>query len=398
MFPFNLQHSHNMKKSSPVANFRQSAILRHRVGFVRNGKKVFLTPWRDNLILDSGLNKAGTVSWPDCFTHVLFGSQVAPDPVRRDSGGITFTTVGTACAASGNFFVAGDVGRLIKFNDGAAQERYITAFTDAQNVTLGAAPAPDIAGSSGTIWYVNQTALQTLQSATNNYDTTGGANGSSDVVNVRTMKRTYIGAAVGAPVTLTEIGFNNSSSNSSLFDRDIIPGGVALSTGDQPLAECNLIVTYGPAAVTAAANVGTGCDTAGDVLLNYIAGGIMSQVDSSGASSGSGLLDFIGSTGDFYVATAAITQPAFGTNPAMPARVAATSAAVSAYAPDSYFRDIVLGWTIAVANTTLHGFICGTPFVANLSWSHKFTTPFAKTSAQTLAATIRRTWTRTLTN
>ena len=381
---------------NPTSILRVSAVLRHRVGFIRNGKR-YLRPWVDNLILDSGLNKAGTQNWSTCFTYCLFGNQVAPEEVRRDSGGITFTVTGTACVASGNFFVPTDTGRLIKFNDTNGQERYLT-YVSAVAATLSSA-ATGIAAETGTVWYVNQTALQSLLQATDIYDQTGGSNGTTRALNVTTMKRTYIGTAVGGATTLTEIGFSSSAANTNIFDRDIIPGGVALASGDIPTAICHVVLTVYQTTPVAVGNVGTACDTTGNFQVTTIQNNdLFGFIDANGNSSGaSGSYSFEGpSLGGFCAALGTFTLPPFGSPTAGPTTVAASSTSVSAYGPGNFYRDKTYFFATTAANGTHHGVM--NVVGAQFCWAQLFTNPFAKSSAQQLTYVMRLSWQRDLVN
>lgn len=383
-----------MKNVTPFQ--KERAVFRFRVGAIINGKRFLLTPWRENLILDTGLNKAGTFIWPDCFKTCLFGDKVAPTEVRRDSGGTTFTTVGVTCTASSGFFVAGDVGRLIKFNDGPGQERYITGFTSATVVTLGVAPNPVIAAQTATIWYVNQTALEQLNSSTTTYGGSGGDNGTSDAVNVRTMKRTYIGAAVGGVTTLTEIGFSDDGSNVNIFDRDIIPGGVALGAGDQPFAVGELIVTFGPSTPLAVPNVGTGFDASGTFQLANLNG--FNFVGGAGNSTGNGDLSFVTGNEAWYTPNVIFTQDVFNAGSPFTANSPMNSNTLSAYGPGNFYRDKNLAWSISQNNGTIYGLVCNQPGGGAFCASHLFTTPFVKAGTQTLSFILRRSWQRALVN
>ncbi len=386
-----------------IGTIHTGAVFRHKVGYIRNGKKVWVTDWRNNLILDTGLNALANNVWPAMFNYCLFGDQVSPDPVQRNSGSVTFITTGTACAASGNFFVAQDVGRLIKFDDGSGQERYITNYTDAQNVTLGVAPSPAIASDTATIWYVNQTALQSFVQATATYDQTGGSNGSAIAGNVITHKRTFVGTALLAPTTLTEIGFNTGGGNTNIFDRDIIPGGIALLTGDIPLAIGELICTWNHTTPLAVGNVATGFDSSGDTQLTglYIFATSLATIDSSGgiasptSPGGYGPLDpaFL----DWlYLASVDFSIPAFNnTYSGNVTNLSADSRTGGYNGSGTFSKDTTCHWGLTSGNGTIYGF-------ANRSqgdlWMCHLTTPFVKLSTQTLDITTRKSWQRLLTN
>ncbi len=370
-------------------------VFRYKVGYIRDGKQYWVTDWKDNLILDSGLDKLGTVDAEACFRWCLFGNQVSPDPVARNSGAITFTTVGAACTASANFFSAADVGRLIKFDDAGGQERYITAFTSATLVTLGSAPSPAIAANTATVWYVNQTALQSDYSNTNSYQQNGGDNGTSWSGGTRTMKRTYIGAAVVGSVTLTEIGFNNTNSNASLFDRDIIVGGVGLINGDQPTAIAQFIQTFTPTTPVALGNVATGFDSSGDFQLCWVDANV-TYVQANGNGTGNDGMEPPSNSGSaFSLKQATFTIPAFNTSVGAGSPVQATGGSLAGYTPGSFFRDKTASYDVTRGNGTNYGIIFG---FFEYGTALKFTTPFIKLNTQTLDFTFRWSWQRILHN
>lgn len=393
------------RKNTARIGVRTSAQFRYKVGYRRDGKDYWPTDWRYNLILDSGLDKIGTNLWQDCWATCLFGNQVSPDPVTRASGAVTFTTVGTACTSSAGFFVAQDVGRLIKFDDTAGQEVYIGAFISSTSVTLVTAPSPVISAKTGTIWYVNQTALQSFYASTTTYRTGGGDCGTSAAGNIATYKRTFLGAAVAGPVTLTEIGFNNSGANVNIFDRDIIVGGIALVTGDQPLAIANLIVTLHPEVSTAVGNVGTGFDSSGNMIISGFnvgdSSGAISFVNTAGLTNNSPrfMEPSAASIGDMFVMGVTFTLAAFsnGIGPNNSASAASCTAAVNqSYSNGNFYRDVLFTWNVSTGNGSIFGFGMGP--VSQTIWQQKFTASFTKLNTQVLTATFRKIWQRTLVN
>lgn len=388
------------KKRHFRAGVNQAAVFRYKVGYRRNGVDHITHDWQDNLILDSGLNKLGTtILWNNAWSFCLFGNPVSPTPVRRDSLTTTFTTVGTACTASVGFFTSADVGRLIKFNDATFQECYIGAFISATAVTLLTAPSPVITATSATIWYVNETALDTFYASTNTYGTNGGDNGTSAAGNITTYKRTFVGTAIaGAPVTLTEIGFSNSASNSNIFDRDIIAGGVTLQIGDQPLAIAQLILTLTPNTSTAAGNVATGFNSAGNMILcgTQAAGAtVIPQVNSSGVTvNSSGTMEPANGM-QVSLVTATFTLPAFsnGIGTLITPQTAPDSFLNGTYSAGNFFRDATSTWGVASGNGSIFGIQA-----QNTCWVQLFTSSFVKASTQTLTFTMRLSWQRALVN
>lgn len=389
-------------------NIHANAKFRYRFGYRRNGQDFWATDWRDNLILDSGLDKVASTGWVAAFAVCSLGVPVSPTPVRRDSSPITFTTSGTTCTASGSFFSVADVGRLIKFNDGPGTEVYITAFTDASNVTINSSPG--IVAQTGTVWYVNETALDTWNRNITTFDTSAGNNQTTASGNTITHKRTFLGTAISGTLTFTEIGFNDGTGTTNIFDRDIIVGGVTLVNGDQPKAEAQLILTYDPSVSTAVGNVGTGFDTSGNSIL----AGILNSnppysgiqvVQSSGATQNdtNNSLEPNNATG-LGVKTATFTLPAFSntTDGAAITNFVSGGGSLQPYSNGNFFRDVVSSFSTGTANGTIFGFVLPTALITGSYYAPTFeqelTTSFAKTSAQTLSLTLRRSWQRTLTN
>lgn len=389
---------------------KTSNVFRYRAGFVRDGKRHWITPWRDNLIQDAGMNKIGSSSlaWVQCFGTCLFGNNVSPSPIQRAPGIVTFTQTGTTITASGNFFLNTDTGALFKWGTGTGGvEGYIT-YVNATTVTYSvsqtvAVPTP------GTIWFVNTPALSTLYATTSTYGSNGGDNSSSIVGNVVTHKRTFVGAAVAGPVTLTEIGFNDTTSNSNLFDRDIITGGVALTTGDQPLAVCQLIQTFTPTTSTAASNVGTGCDSTGNFLIEWLQDPSASSlavgsVATNGNSNVGGvpyLEPYVSNVGGAIVG-ASLTLQSFSTSSGTLRTGQTVIPTLIGYVAGSFNRDKRYSLSISQANGTIQG-VTLTPGGSgatsfNCGLTQKFTTPFTKSSSQTLVIDFNYAWARTLTN
>lgn len=379
------------------AHLHTSALFRYKMGFIRNGKRHWMTGWKNNLILDSGLDKVASTGWCNAFTYCLFGDQVSPTPVARNDGAVSFSQLTTVITASGNFFISSDTGRLFKFDSG--EECYLT-FVNATTAT--ASISRTVGSGPGTVWYVNQTALESLYATTNTYGSTGGDNGSSSVGNVITHKRTYVGAPVAGPVTLTEIGFSNSSSNSAIFDRDIITGGVGLVTGDIPLAVAELISTYSQNTSAPVGNVGTGFDSSGDFQVVSLAVGDIDGSIQAVASNG-------GTTGTIaphlepynvaaiYVEVAPYSIPAFsnGRIGSLGTEVQSDSDTLQGYSGGNFFRDTISVFNIATAVGNIYGFSNNTN---PTGWTLHLTTLFNKTGLQTLTITTRKSWQRILTN
>jgi hypothetical protein len=215
-----------------------------------------------NLVLDVGLDMfAAYVSLHELLAYVVLGT--GTKPTRRDSGTITASQTGNTVTASGAFFEAADVGRLLKFDSGA--EVYITAFSSATEVTV--ADSVSRSASEVTVWYVNATGHEAEHSRLSSYSnqTTAFLDG------VYTVTRTFTSSAFASGVLLKEIGWAPKNTG-ALFGRALIPGGGDfVGAGKQYRVTVSLSCKYGPAAAAAQADVGNnGFSTAGAYAIEYI--------------------------------------------------------------------------------------------------------------------------------
>lgn len=371
-------------------NLASSAELHYTLSVFRDGKEIKRLPKSKNLILDSGLDKIGTASnfWAVAFEYMLLGVQASPTPVRRDSGAITLSQSGTTITASSSFFVASDTGRLLKYNDIDGTEVYLT-YVSATQAT--ASVSKSVSSVNGTIWYVNQTALESFSNAANTYSTDGGANGTTWSSGTQTLKRTIIGRSEPSDITYTEIGFNSTSSNSNIFDRDVITGGLSLLAGDQVRCTVQVIVTWSPITPASISNVGTGLDTTGNAQLE--SGLRLPYVASAGYSQGE-----IGPTSSYIaVLSNGASFVTFSTSTESSSNAYYNKAStVSSYTNGTFYRSHSAVIDVNNANTTLCGFSLG--YGGSRSFTTIFNSTFTKTSAQTLSITFRWVWGRTLTN
>jgi len=349
-----------------------------------------------NLIYDQGLNQVATNQWCECFRNVAVGT--GTNPTKRDSAATTFTRAGNAVSASANFFEAADVGRLLKWDTG--EEAYIATFVDAQNVTTISSGA--IAAAQGTIYYVNDTGLQTETARTSTCTTDAGDNGTTFSVDTYTHKRTFLFPAVGAPVTLREIGWSpNAGAGANLFGRDLIPGaGDALLAGQQYKVIVRLFVTISPVTQTAQADVGNnGYNTAGLAIHEYILRAY-STVDANGNTAGGQLEPALAAKMMILTADPTLlTAPSF-TNQNIGGTGEATLTN-AAYTNGTFFRDSSTTRTVTEANGTHYGYSFGNSPGGGAvvrAYTHKFTTPQTKDNLHTLGITLRKSWGRVLVN
>lgn len=251
------------------------------------GKVVSETPWKKNLVLDAGLNslaqKAGTLpaSTPaSCFGMCQAGS--GTNPVAINSGAITFTqTASTTCTASAGFFTAAMVGCILKYgaSGSGGTEVYITAFTNSTTVTVGTSLT--IGPLQGTVWFVQQTGLQTFVMSTTTYDAGGGSNSTVFSTNTVTMQRTFNFAVQGSTVTINEIGYSTTSSPTTVcVGRLVLPSSDVIPNTNFYQVVLQIQFTYTPGSPTSVGNVGTNINTAGTAMIEFWAIGIVTSTGS----------------------------------------------------------------------------------------------------------------------
>jgi len=391
--------------ASPEINSRLA--LRWRLDLLRGGKVIPMTAWRDNLITDAGLDAYATAaSLLSFLAYPIIGENASPTPVRRDSGATTLSQSGNTVTASGNFFVAADVGRLIKYGTGdTGAECYISGYTSATVVTVSTSAT--VAAQTATVWYVNTAAILTPITGLTWSPETGAANNYStptvagDVCTV-THQTVLVSSAFTVAKTITEIAFTNNGTNAAVFDRDVIQPGAAASIGDQARVTVQLVTLHSGVTVAAQPNVGTGFSTAGTVWLESLGiGGSpagFSSFSSSGGISGSGyylepsvVYPVTTFTADFSPAAFSATTPRTLTGAIQ------KNVTVAGYGTGTHYRDATVLYAISESVGTVYGFAIGS-LPGGKFWFVKFTTPVPKAGTQTLSFTIRKSWSRVLTN
>ena len=362
-----------------------------------------------NVILDSGLDAWGLARSAEMTYYCAVGT--GSTPTQRDSSTTTVSQSGTTATASANYFEAGDVGRLLKYDSG--EETYITGFTSTTIVTV--ADSATISAAESTIWYVDDTVLAAQTTRQNSFRTDSGDNTTTVSAGIITHKRTHLFSAVGGPVTYNEIGWSPNSGAGDLFNRALISGGVSLVLGDQLLVESNLELTQAPQTSVTAPDVGTGLNSVGTIQIE---GYGCSEVNSSGGFS-TVAYEGLGtppsqvlepSTNNLSnVRSIAITStnPAFapyGTTTSFSLSVGTTEKrnyAESTYFAGNYYRYKFVTFTttegnIAAVKCIILGIMYGGKMESNLRVV--MTSTFAKLNTQTLFIVFSQSWSRTLTN
>lgn len=374
--------------------------------FVRNKKKG--TGFKKvasgkNLILDNGLDLLGNSKSANMTRYCAVGTGTAP--TNRDSSTTTASQSGTTVTASAGFFEAADVGRLLKFDSG--EEHYITTFNSSTEVIV--ATSATVASSEFTIWYVDDTVLDTESTRTGTCRTDSGDNESTLSAGIVNHKRTHLFPAVGSGVTYQEIGWSsNSGGGASLFNRSLIPGGVVLVSGDELLVESNFELEGGPQTSTAQSDVGSGgFDTSGTVQCE---GTGISTVTSSGATSSFGGIDGSddtlepnpGSGDSIKCGTATTAFNTYGTPSSSNSLglLASSSYSNGSYSNGNFYRDKTGTFSTSSFNSSNINWISmGRSDGGNeIGFRLRLTSAQEKLGTETLVVVLRVSWARTLTN
>ena len=358
-------------------------------------------PKRRNLLLDKGLNQLALSSWIELFSFFALGT--TSNPTSRDSGLITVTIAGGTAMASAGFFEAADVGRLIKCDSG--EERYITAYTSPTVVTVAGS---DVAASQFTVWYVNDTSLGAEDHRFNTMTADAGDHGYSwnGVTGILSTWKTMISNAVtvGA-ITFKEIGWSNSGSTADgVNGRALINAGVGdtLVTGQRYKVKLTLDRTFSPATPRACPAIagwgGTAQEQIEEIMVSYWTPG-------GGNSTGGVLEPKSGNTFALSTASDALRAPVFypdAHQPMIGAWIDGTwiDGTLAAYVSNTFYRDQSVVFDAGVStgpnvrSITTRADYYGPYFVHRMLMD----ADHAKTSADKLTFTYRKSWGRNLIN
>ena len=372
-----------------------------------NGTRTPWSRWERNLILDIGMNQLFTGGsnspWSAMASHAQVGTGNLAVERQTNGTGITLSQATNQVTASGSFFLSTDVGAILKYGSSgtAGAEQYITGYTSAFVVTVSSSAT--VAPTDGTVWQVQQVALQTFAAGDNGtYEAdvvTFSAAGTPKI----SFKRGFQFPAAGGSVTYRELGFGWQNSG-NLWSRVLVPGsGDALTVGQIYEVEYLLTVFFPAGAAQAAIGdlSGGAWNTAGTYMLETLYG--MKQTIGGGGSCA--WLDPGGTAGAYVsLATANWTQQTvvqqgdLGDHYSFLAQC--DSVATGSYAAGSFTITHTAHWNILTAVATITG-ICA--INANgqqhfSGWTVKFTTPIAKDNSHTVDLTSTVTAARILAN
>lgn len=205
----------------------------------RTGRVVESRPWQNNLILDSGLDRIATESWAAQLTYGVAGTGNTPTKDLPDDPADTYSQTGTTVTRDTGTrdFVAGDVGKLIRWTSG--EEAYITALIGVTQVTVGTTQTV-VAGPIDALYRVAQTGLTAevkrsttepefideddgLESFHTRYNVTDGT---------MTFRTTKDFTEEVAPVNYTEVAVSSqATAGNNIFSRMLLAGAVTVGVG-----------------------------------------------------------------------------------------------------------------------------------------------------------------------
>lgn len=368
--------------SAIVSTPAQTASVIYRLAVVdADGTARAVQSAKRNLIMDAGLNMLATRNWSEMLGRATYGTGTAP--TKRDSGSVTFTRAGNTVTASAGFFLNTDVGALLKFDTG--EEMYVTAYASATSVTVSVSGT--LAASEGTVWFVNQTALE---SAVGTVELT--STGTSYATGTHTLSYTGTFAAVGATTVAREIGWMvNAAPYTTLFGRDLLTAPVTLLAGQQLRVTVDLLVQVGPLTPQVYTNTVTGWTSNGEQQL----------VSTDLISPASGGLITVGTfSGAFAISTPSrTTGTEWGTLLVEAGSAPATYALPYTAGDFALTREAVLSPS-SFSSTGIRSlyYLAGGAYNFGLYFRVALDTAESKTALQSLTLRFRFTWGRVLAN
>lgn len=367
-----MTHSHAITAGVAVA---------YTVEIIRDGESV-KTVTGKNLVLNGGLNEIGKMSrcidGTTASGNALFGSVKVGSgsgPVKRGSGAVTFDFAGSGTVtvtASAGFFVAGDVGRVLKVADGT--EITVTAYTSGTVVT-GTTTGTPANGQTGSVHYVNDTALSADLSSTVSAGTFSNVSTSfTSATGVFAHRRTADTGTASAGCTVTEMGW--LSTGGVMVGRVVLPSPLGLLTGDKVRVTLDITLTVDTAAKAVFAGSFSGNsrfygEPATGANIGYIGGGNGSEtiaVYSAARDLAQVNAVIIPTSGQIGVVAPAIANPSLG----------------------------VFTYTATFSTSQGNGTIYAASYGRH--WAHNLTTPFVKDNTMTMTLAFTLIFTRTLSN
>jgi hypothetical protein len=231
----------------------------------RNGRTLRRLPKRRNLIPNSALDALGaqTCHWRTCTNSVAVGTGALT--TKRASGATTITATAGALGASAGFFLAADVGRVLKLDSG--EEYIITGYTSP--TAASSSNLTNAAASPGTIHYTTLTGLVT-ETERSSTVAPGGSRVSAYDATLKTWTHTIIllTPILATARVYTEIAWSwDNGAGGPIFGLAPISPSVNLGSGQRLRVTISVVVKpspMAPVAVSAGLAVGNfSCERTG---------------------------------------------------------------------------------------------------------------------------------------
>jgi hypothetical protein len=224
---------------------------RAKVYVVENGNVVKESPWINNLILDSGLDRLATERWRDQLTYAVCGT--GTEVTKEDVTG-TYSQAGTTVtrASGARDFTINDEGRLIRWDSG--EEAKVVTFTSATTVTVDRSQT--VVADDVIIYRVDQIGMGTETQRSNTYAvytdpdlvTLSCDNIADSGTATVLFRRTFDFPEEVGDVTYTEIGFSSQAgAGNNLWSRIFLVPDQEVLTGQQLRVRYELYVKCGSA-------------------------------------------------------------------------------------------------------------------------------------------------------
>jgi|SRR5580692_276307 hypothetical protein len=270
--------------------------------------------FQPNLLLDKFFSELASNDISSLLASgFIEGGTGNSSPVRKDSTPTTLSQSGTTVTASSAFFSSGDVGNLLVYGSSGSGTNicYITAFTNSTTVTVSVSQT--VASVVGTVWYVSSAwALSGTTLLVNTKSTNSGQWGTAYSGGVYTYTCTFNSAVQTSSITLLQLAYGVSGFLP--FASFTIPGA-----GDTIPVDYFYVVTWEfemtvtPSTPSAQGNVGTGINTAGNIMIESLGG--FSTLNSSGTAAGPQCpLDGNGGTGSLTSSSGFLTSDTYTQN------------------------------------------------------------------------------------
>lgn len=227
-------------------------------------KITWVTEKEHNLINNGGMAMLASYWVTECTENVYL--ETGGSVNARSSGSTLVQQTGTSITSDNPFFLNDESdainNRLLVFDDGT--QTWITGYNDVDDVDAG--NSQTVAPQPATIYYVEETQMDTFAKASTTYDTNPGSNENSWSVSLGvltiTNKRTVEFPVEPSDITYNGVGWTPlAGDDQAIFGRKVVD--IPVSAATQPIVEVTITRTIDVAA-SGMTNIFTGVTVDGD--------------------------------------------------------------------------------------------------------------------------------------